>query len=130
MAQSLKSFRTAVSSLAKDIVTEAAAESFKAIRKHVDGSGGTDWDIGVVTGGVRDSLGIDPIVQRGWWTETVVGFDEGGLHPTGSNMAAVLSGLFNGTANRHGRPVINNTWAEELSSSLSDIPKAHGLIPS
>lgn len=110
------------------MVEEAADASFKAIRKHVDGSGGTAWDIRVITGGVRDSLGIDPVTERNASVMTTVGFDESGLHPTGRDMASLLSALFAGTFRMEARPVIENTWAGELSSSLPDIPRSKGLV--
>lgn len=128
MTQNLNSFRNRALSLAREIVDEAAQLTYDRLRSHVDGSGGTPWDIGVVTGGVRDSLGIDATKATGDGFEATVGFDETGLHPSGQAMQAVLMSVFVGTTKRDGRPVIENTYAQELSIELPNIPRSKGLV--
>ena len=139
--QNLNKFRTRLRVVPPEILERAAQICYNAIYPHVSRmnkdaaamkssgmplsnntpAGGTSaraWDIFVVTGGVRDSLGIDPIRSRGFFHQTFVGFEDAGAHPTGHPMNDLLAWLFEGTAKIPGRPVIENTFNQEIVNRL------------
>lgn len=139
--QSLSKFRSRLRELPPDILQRASKICYDALYPHVSrmnqdaksvrdagmplsnntpagGSSAKAWDIFVVTGGVRDSLGVEPITSRGFFHQTFVGFEDSGTHPTGHPMGDLLSKLFEGTSKMAGRPVIENTFNQEIVTRL------------